>query len=229
MERVKTGIEGLDKMLKGGIPYKRHIALYGGPGSGKTSLSFEFILNGARNNEAGLYITLEETEDDIIENIKNTFSDLSKEIDKLIKEDKIKIVKPEDMKIETIMNIIEQDMENRDTKRIVIDSSTMIRLSFSDVLEYRRTLFEFFDLLRNLECNVIMTVEADSARREELKFKIEHYVLDGIINLYNLDRGDKRVRALEIFKMRGTDHSRALVPFKVTPKGVKVYSEEKVF
>ena len=61
-------------------------------------------------------------------------------------------------------------------------------------------------------------MEATSPQRESVTFDIEHFVMDGIINLYNLDRGDKRIRALEIFKMRGTDHSRELVPFKVLPE-----------
>jgi KaiC/GvpD/RAD55 family RecA-like ATPase len=105
----------------------------------------------------------------------------------------------------------------------------MIRLSFKNDIEYRQTLFEFLSLLRNLDVTTITTVEASSARREEMRFDIEHFVMDGIINLYNLDREDRRVRALEIFKMRGTDHSRDLVPFKVTPSGIKVYVGEKVF
>jgi len=62
-----------------------------------------------------------------------------------------------------------------------------------------------------------------------MHYDIEHFVMDGIINLYNLDREERRIRALEIFKMRGTDHSRDLVQFKVTPKGIKVYVGEKVF
>jgi KaiC/GvpD/RAD55 family RecA-like ATPase len=90
-------------------------------------------------------------------------------------------------------------------------------------------LFEFLSLLRNLDVTSITTVEATTATREEMKYDIEHFVMDGIINLYNLEREDRRVRALEVFKMRGTDHSRDLVPFKVTPQGVKVYVGEKVF
>jgi len=54
-------------------------------------------------------------------------------------------------------------------------------------------------------------------------------VADGVINLYSLDQGEKRVRALEIMKMRATDHSRDLVPFKITPTGVEVYPHERVY
>ena len=84
-------------------------------------------------------------------------------------------------------------------------------------------------MLKTLECTTFIIAEAETGEKEKVKFGIEHYVADGIINLYNLDKGGNRVRALEIFKMRGTDHSRELVPFKVEPDGINVFVGEKVF
>lgn len=228
MERVKTGISGLDEMLNGGIPEGRHVALYGGPGSGKTSFGFEFLYRGAKMGEKGLYISLEEVPDDLVDNMKSTFPMLS-DISTLIKENKIEIVKPDKLDLEEVANLLEDRITTNGIKRAVIDSATMIRLSFKSEVDYRQTLFEFLSLLRNLEVTSITTVEANTSKREEMKFDLEHFVMDGIINLYNLDREDRRIRALEIFKMRGTDHSRDLVPFKVTPSGIKVYVGEKVF
>lgn len=228
MDRVKTGIEGLDEMLNGGIPTGRHVALYGGPGAGKTSFCFEFLYQGAKMGENGLYISLEETAEDIIENMKSTFPMLS-DTTQLIEEQKLEIIKPDSLDLEAVANILEDRITSNDIKRAVIDSATMIRLSFKSEIEYRQTLFEFLSLLRNLDVTSITTVEASTAKRAEMTYDIEHFVMDGIINLYNLDREDRRVRALEIFKMRGTDHSRDLVPFKVTPQGIKVYVGEKVF
>lgn len=228
MERVATGIQGLDEMLNGGIPAGRHVALYGGPGSGKTSFCFEFLYRGAILGENGLYISLEETKEDILENMKSTFPMLSQTND-LVSENKLEIVKPDKLDLEDVANLLEDRIANNGIKRAVIDSATMIRMSFASEIEYRQTLFEFLSLLRNLDVTSITTVEASTAKREEMKFDIEHFVMDGIINLYNIDREDRRVRALEIFKMRGTDHSRDLVPFKVTPQGFKVYVGEKVF
>ncbi len=228
MERVKTGITGLDEMLNGGIPARRHVALYGGPGSGKTSFGFEFLYKGAKMKENGVYVTLEETEEDIVENMKTTFP-MFTDVNKLIDEKKLNIVKPDKLELEEVANIIEVQITENDVKRAVIDSATMIKLAFKSEIEYRQTLFEFLSLLRNLDCTSITTLEATSPMKSEIKFDIEHFVMDGIINLYNLDREDRRIRALEVFKMRGTNHSRDLVPFKVTPSGIKVYVGEKVF
>jgi KaiC/GvpD/RAD55 family RecA-like ATPase len=228
MDRVKTGIAGLDEMLNGGIPAKRHVAVYGGPGSGKSSFSFEFLYRGAKEGENGLYITLEETIEDITENMRSTFPMIT-DVNKMLEEKKLEIVKPDRLDLESVANLLEDRITNNNLQRAVIDSSTMIRMSFAGELEYRQTLFEFLSLLRNLDVTTLTTVEAQTSKRSEMKYDIEHFVMDGIINLYNLDREDRRIRALEIFKMRGTDHSRDLVPFKVTPSGIKVYVGEKVF
>jgi len=53
--------------------------------------------------------------------------------------------------------------------------------------------------------------------------------MDGIINLYNLGKGEQRVKAVEVYKMRGTDHLKEKIPFKLTPDGIKVFVGEKVF
>jgi len=98
MERVKTGISGLDELLNGGIPEKRHVAIYGGPGAGKTSVCFEYLYRGAKAGENGIYITLEETQDDIVENMKSTFQMLA-DIPQVIKSGALKIVKPDKLEL----------------------------------------------------------------------------------------------------------------------------------
>jgi len=227
MDRVKTGIIGLDKMFNGGIPKKRHVTLYGGPGTGKSTFAFEYIYNGAKNKEPGLYISLEETPDEIIENMRTTFP-MFDDVEKLIKSGKMEIVKPDKIGLEGVAELLEDRIVNKKVTRVVIDSLTMMKVTSKDIIEYRQILFEFLSLLRNLDCTAITTLEAGKSQKE-VEYEIEHFIMDGIINLYNLDRGDTRIRALEIFKMRGTNHSRDLVPFKVTPSGIKVYAGEKVF
>jgi circadian clock protein KaiC len=229
MEKLRTGISGLDEMLNGGIPKKRHIAVFGGPGTGKTSLAFEYLYHGAKEEgQNGLYLTLEESPEDIIENMKNQFSAFT-DVDELIKKKKLFFETPENFTVESILEALEEKIVKNDVERAVIDSSTMLKAMFEKESEYRRTMLEMFNLLKKLECTVLVLVEADTSEKEKITFSIEHYILDGIFNIYNLDKGDRRIRALEIFKMRGTDHSRELVPFKVTPNGIKVYTGEKVF
>jgi len=224
--KIKTGIMGLDKMLNGGIPANHTVALCGGPGTGKTLMGFQYLYYGAENGEPGLFITLVESEDSLIKNLKSTFD--WNDIDKLISESKIKIVKPKSISITEIVNLIESNL-NDGIKRIVIDSATVLRLGFNNALEYRQTIQEFITLISGLNCTTIMTYELPYFGRNELRFGTEQFLVDGLIMLYNLERREKRVRALEVLKMRGTSYIENLVPFKITTSGIEVYMSEKVF
>jgi len=228
MERVKTGIDGLDELLKGGIPFKRHSAVYGGPGAGKTTFCFEYLYRGAKMGENGIYISLEETPEDLIENVSSAFSELT-DIPQLVEEGKLKVVKPDKLNLESIAELLEESISEEDVKRAVIDSATMVKMSFKEDSEYREKIFEFFSLLRNLDITALMTVEAAGQDLARMGFEIEHFVMDGIINLYNLGHGEKIIKAVEIYKMRGTDHVRERVPFKITPAGLKIFTKERVF
>lgn len=228
MERVKTGIAGLDEVLNGGIPLHRHVAINGGPGACKTSFCFEYLYRGAQMGENGLYISLEETPEDIVDNMSSVFSGFTDMAD-LISEKKLELIKPDKFMLEDIAELLEDRITENGIKRAVIDSSTMVRLAFKDDSDYRQTTFEFFSLLRNLDVTALMAVEAPNQDLATSKFDIEHFMLDGIINLYNLGKAEQRVKALEVYKMRGTDHKREKIPFKLTPNGIKVFVGEKVF
>ena len=228
MDRVKTGINGLDDLLNGGIPSQHHVALYGGPGTGKTSFSFEFIYHGAKEGESGIYITFEESPEDIVGNMKSTFPKMA-DIDQLVKSGKVEIIKPPKLELEDLVELLKKKVKSSGVKRLVIDSATMVRMSFKSDLEYRRSLFDFLTFLRKLEVTSMMIVESPSPKKEQMRYDLEHFIMDGIINLYTVSREEKSVRSLEVFKMRGTDHSRDLVPFKVDASGMRVYVGEKVF
>lgn len=228
MERVETGIEGLDELLKGGIPRRRHSAVYGGPGAGKTTFCFEYLYRGAKMDENGIYISLEETPEDLVENMGSAFPELT-DISELVESGKLKVVKPDKLNLESIAELLEDAIASEDIKRAVIDSATMVKMSFKEESEYRETIFEFFSLLRNLDITALMTVEAAGQDLSRMGFEIEHFVMDGIINLYNLGHGEKIIKAVEIYKMRGTDHVRERVPFKITPSGLKIFTKERVF
>jgi len=226
---VKTGISGLDEMLGGGIPARHSVLVAGGPGCGKTSVCFEYLLRGALAGEKGLYISLEETSDSILENAKAAFSDLTVQIDQMVSEGMILIEKPEKFDIMGVGDIVSAHILNDQVSRVVIDSTTMLALTIKDEAEYRTTMYEFLQLLGGMECTTVLVYERTSPRKEDIHFTIEQFVTDGMINLYNTERGESRVRSLEIMKMRGAKHSQDIVPFKILPSGVKIFKGEKVY
>ena len=82
--RVLTGIEGLDKMLYGGVPATNQVVVSGGPGAGKTLLSFNIVYNNAKQGIPSVFITLDETPQNLVRNVKKSFKEIANEIDSLI-------------------------------------------------------------------------------------------------------------------------------------------------
>jgi circadian clock protein KaiC len=228
MERIKTGIEGLDELLKGGVPDHHHVLVCGGPGTGKTLLCMEFLYRGAKLGEKGVFISLEELPDIIIKNVESTFSNW-KDFKKLVEEKKITVIKPAKYDFVNFSDILQSYVIHHKVKRIVIDSATILKLSFNKEIEFRKKLVEFLSFVRNLDCTIFLTAELSYPIREKMKFSLEQFVADGVIILYNLEREEKRIRALEVLKMRGTDHVQDLVPMKITNDGIKIYVGEKVY
>ncbi|RME78920.1 MAG: hypothetical protein D6769_03725 [Methanobacteriota archaeon] len=227
VERITTGIDGLDEMLQGGIPKNRHVAIFGGPGTGKTTLGMQFLYHGAQKGEKGLYVSLEEPPEQIIENVKAVFPSWSSNIDSMISNSSLFIKKPEHYTLDSLIETTESTIVDSNVTRLVIDSSTVVEAFFATKEEYRKNIVEFMNLLKTLDASVLFLVEAHSAEMD-ITYKLEHYIMDGIINVYNLQRGSSRVRALEVYKMRATNHSPNLVPLRITPEGIKVFPTEKV-
>jgi len=228
IERVETGIEGLDKMLGGGIPCRHHVLVAGGPGTGKTMLAFEFLYRGAKAGEKGVFISLEETPERILENVHATYP-AWKDLDKLVKEEKIVATKAEKWNFEHLIDLVQAYVTQHGAKRIVIDSSTILKMYFPTKLEFRRKLYELMDFLSHIDCTLILTSELPTSDRTLMRHGVEQFVADGIIVLYNLEKEEKRVRALEIIKMRGTDHARGIAPLRMGPNGMEIFEGEKVY
>ncbi len=138
-------------------------------------------------------------------------------------------MKIEKHKFYNLVDLIQAYVTQHNAKRVVIDSATVLKLYFESSLEYRKNIFDLLDFLSNLYCTTLVTEEIPGQSREEMTFGIEVFVADGAVLLYNIPREEKRVRAVEVLKMRGTDHARNIAPLKFTPNGIAVYPEEKVY
>ncbi len=223
MERVETGVNGLDEMLNGGIPKNYSVIVMGGPGTGKTLFGSQFVHTGAMKGERGVYITLEEAPERIRKNMKNAFGwDFSK----LEKKGLLAIVPVQKYNMQHLYDVIQSEVTQRQTTRVVIDSVTMLKMYFKSDFEFRRNLFDLLELLSRLDCTTVLTAERHYFKPEEMRPELEEFIADGAIALYNLPRKNERVRALEIIKMRGTSHSQTIYPFQITGEGIRVIPEE---
>ncbi|MGC8662389.1 MAG: ATPase domain-containing protein [Candidatus Micrarchaeia archaeon] len=240
VDLVKTGIEGLDSILYGGIPALNQILLAGGPGSGKTLLSFEFLYKNAKMGNPGVFFALEENAKKVIENAKSAFNTFG-DIDNLIAEGLLTIESQEPAsRIQTeegstsyefgrILSEIESTVSSTKATRVVIDSLSLLDLLVSDPAIYRRSMLALVNNLRRIGATSILTSELSSPERSKLEFKSEFFIFDGIIIMYQVGEEEKRKLALEVIKMRGNNHSFVTTPYEISPKGFKVYSAEQQF
>jgi circadian clock protein KaiC len=229
IEKIKTGIEGLDDLLYGGIPVGSQVFIVGGPGTGKTLMCSEFLFHGAAEaGEAGIFFALEEPASSVIKNTIETFSALpfKKYIDSnLISFIDISLEK-EEYGIGKFAQRLEEEIKKRNSKRVVIDSATLVKYLSSDLLSYRKNMVGILQKLKSLNVTSFFTGEINTLKRE-IAFEPEHYIADGLISLYNILSDSKRFLGLEILKMRGTKHSKMFVPFEITSEGIKVKTYEK--
>jgi KaiC/GvpD/RAD55 family RecA-like ATPase len=223
-KRVQTGIAGFDEMIGGGFLPKHNILVAGGPGSGKTTMCMEFLYNGAEKyGEKGLFVSLEEKQDKLVENLKQGMSwDLKKHIDR----GSLKIVTIDDYNWEHLADVLQAHITRHGVKRVVIDTLTLLKMNTKDEFEFRRNFIGLMSFLENLDCTTLITAESGSMTREEAAYSLEEFIVDGVLVLYNLPVKNQRRRAIEVLKMRGVKHSNQMFPFKITEDGIVVYQEE---
>ncbi len=228
-DRTRTGIKGIDDLTGGGFPKRKCVAVVGGPGTGKSIFLMQFLINGAlRYNEPGIYITFEETP----EEVRSDYKDFNFNIRELEKNNLLRIVHYNPMRIKRFIK--NMDVTLRDlikeikAKRIAIDSLNAFTLMYDKEGEMRMGLFQLFQTLKELGVSCLLSSESWRDPSISKSGAVE-FIADGVVMLYNLKIGDTRVRAVEILKMRGIKHEARIVPFKINSNGIKVFIEEEVF
>ncbi len=233
VKKISTGIEGMDKLLYGGIPEREQVLLAGGPGAGKTLLSFEILYRNAKKGIPSTMVSFEEEPEDIIRNAKAVFEEFT-DIDDLIASGKLAVEKAESYEriyqkgddtsnysFGHIVSEIEDMLTKNNAKLIVIDSISIVKLLFPDVFSYRRSMMSLTQNLRRLGVTALFTFELQTSSRQDLKFTREFFMFDGVIILYQAEQDDKRSLVAEVVKTRGTNHSWILSPYEITPEGFK--------
>jgi len=202
-------------------------ALSGTCGTGKSIFGMEFLVKGAMKGEPGVYVSLEET----IEETINQMKFFGWPVDELIKEKKLLIIQPELYNFNTLLSSIEDSILKINASRLVIDSISIIGMYFERLFEIRKSLIILNHLIKNLGCTTIAISEINEGKKELSPNGVEEFVSDGVIVLYYVKRGSSFSRSITIRKMRSTDHSTKIHPVEISKsKGIIVYHrEEEVF
>lgn len=229
IKRIPTGIPGMDKIIEGGFEEHSVNLVAGSTGTGKTIFAMQFLVNGiTKYNQPGIYITFEESKSEVFKDMLRFGWDLNKF------EDKGQLIfleyPPEHVRrlLAEGGGLIEEAVEKSGAKRIVIDSISSFTLLYKDELEKREESLTLFEMMRKWGCTSLFTCEdelhdLDYAISSELEFEV-----DGVILLYNIRERGIRRRAMEILKMRGTNHLRKTISFEITDKGVIIHPDQVV-
>ncbi len=226
MERVKTGVAGLDEILHGGIPKYHQTLITGTSGTGKTTYCCQFMHEGIkRYNDNGVYLSFEEPSDSITENAKTFGWDFKS----LEKSGKFSFIRYDPYHIEDVFDILESTIRQVKATRVVVDSVSALGLHIKDEAELRRMIYNLSIILRKLKCTSLLVSEIVHGTSGLSRYGVEEFVADSVVVLYYERLQSTFSRAVQVWKVRGSNHSQKLHPYKIDQAGVTVYPKEEAF
>jgi KaiC/GvpD/RAD55 family RecA-like ATPase len=229
LNKIKTGISGLDTMLNNGLIEGRPYVVSGGPGAGKTILGFQFLMEGKKHDQTGIYLTLSEPAHEIRQNME-TFGwdtssvkilDGSPQMEGYFERTK----KEPALTPHNLLRNVSQEIEENDHKRVVIDSLTAFKLLYGDGLDVRKLILKFMRYLTNQGCTTLLLLES----KDESIVNLEDFLSRGVIRLHQINVSGEIQNAISINKMRGTDFDKHIRPMSITSNGIVVHSRQTMF
>lgn len=224
----RTGIPGLDHVLRGGLPENRLYLISGTPGSGKTTLALQYLLQGAATGETGLYITLSETKEEIEAVAKShgwrldqiTIFELSALEEQLKQESQNTIFHVSEVELNKTTEVLLEKIERIRPRRLVVDSLSELRLLAESALRYRRQMLSLKQYFSGRNITVLLLDDHSGADSDLHVQSIAHGVI--MLDQVSTDYGAKR-RRLEIQKLRGVDFVGGFHDATIAHGGLKVF------
>ena len=224
-----------DLFDKRGIERGCTMLVTGGVGTGKSTFCMQSAYNSAVAGEKVIYISFEEPIEKIRKHMQNNFGwDISKMIEQ--KRMELLQIDPIELSDEVINTFKKKSGRQFDIKlpfrpdRLIVDSLTALNSAFVDDPRIYRTYLAY--LIRMLERANSVNLVISEAKRSVLDHTptgVEEFICDGVIQLYDIRKKDLRQNGLEILKVRWGAHSRKLVPYKITNKGLEMFPREEIF
>jgi len=227
MDRVQTGIKGLDKMLFGGFLPQTANLVEGAPGTGKTTIGMQFIYYGiTRFDQPGLIITFEEFPQQYYQDAAAFGWDFGQ----LEKEGRLKVImtSPEvsRLDLESVGGMIETSVAQMGARRVLVDSITHFERLTQDPVELRALEYSFINGLKREGLTSLLTRESPTLLGEapqedsDIAFVVDSYMVLRYVEMESMIH-----KALLVLKMRGSDHAKDIRQFGITEHGVEVRSK----
>ncbi len=226
--RSKTGIPGLDDILNGGLIPHRLYLVDGDPGSGKTTLSLQYLMQGVKQGEKCLYVTLSETKEELIASAESHGWSLAGiEIVELVADETdlnggnhVTMYHPSEVELTETTKKVLAAVERVNPTRVVFDSLSEFRLLAQNSLRYRRQILSLKQFFVGRKCTVLLLDDRTSEESDLQLQSIAHGVmsLDQLAPLYGAAR-----RRLRVVKLRGTSYRGGFHDFSITHGGLEVF------
>ena len=224
--KAATGIDGFDEITAGGLPQGRPTLVCGGPGCGKTLFALQFLVHGASHGENGVFVTFEETEEDLLANAASLGYDLPGLIRKkrlaieYVRVERSEIEETGEYDLEGLFIRLDDALRTTGARRIVLDTIESLFAGLSNAGVLRAELRRLFSWLRERGITAVITGErgTDTLTRQGL----EEYVSDCVIFLDHRVTDQVSTRRLRVVKYRGSSHGTNEYPFLIDRRGIAV-------
>ncbi len=222
--RVKTGVPGLDEVLGGGLPSRRVHLIQGSPGAGKTTLALQFLLEGARHDQRGLYISLSETREEFqtvaVSHGWNLDGITIFEASRLGEEDENTLFETSEVELGERMDAILSEVAKVEPARLVVDSCTELRLLAHSPVRYRRQILALKHRLVEANRTVLLLDNPSPGSPDVLLQSLAHGVLT--LEHSQSEIGGER-RRLSVTKMRGVGYRGGYHDYSIVTCGFVVF------
>ena len=223
VERIPTGIPGLDKLIEGGFVKNSANMITGGTGAGKTIFGLQYVWEGLQKGEPGLYITLEESPEDLKADVRRFGWDF----DKYEKSGLCEIVYFDPTQSGNLASSIMSEIQTIKAKRLVIDSTSIVGLTIESPIQLRRKLIGLINAIKKQKaCTALLISEIPEGHNQLSRFNVEEFVADGVIVLHFIGIGGEGFGNLQIRKMRKTKHKNGWFPMEIKNNGINIGEAE---
>ncbi|HUQ99984.1 MAG TPA: circadian clock protein KaiC [Gemmatimonadaceae bacterium] len=226
VEKLRTGISSLDIIAKGGLPKNRTTLISGTAGSGKTVFAIHFLAAGIALGEPGVFVTFEETAEDVRKNMRSFGWDLAQmEEDGMLAfvdaspDPHIDTIEAGGFDLGALVARVANAVKKVKATRVSVDSLGAVFSQFSDQNMVRGELFRISSALKSIGVTAVLTAERTDDHGPVARFGVEEFIADNVMILRNSLEDETRRRTIEILKFRGCDHQKGEYPFTIVPKG----------